>query len=189
MKLPASIGEVSPRLIQQKNPNNCFGAAVEILTGIDQDEVLRTLQEAEDSHELVQPDGRFLQPPAELLGKALGGLVEVTEVIDPDMFSEDMFDESPDAARKRIETVLGSLSDGSGVALWAPKRRAGQNPILHAYAVTGYDAAEDQTVVVDPSEIDGEVVRLGEAEALRLVTPESEAFIPVYAYGIQSKES
>lgn len=192
MSIPATIGEVNPQLIQQKNPNNCFGAAVEILSGVDQDEVLRTLQNAEDSQDLVDPEGRFLQPPAKMLGEALDGLVEVTEVIDPDMFDESMYDPSPDEAKKRIDTVLGALSDSGGVALWAPKIREGQDPILHAYAVTGYDAAkdaeeEDKIVVVDPSEIDGEVARFNEAEALKLATPEPNAFVPVYAYGIQPK--
>lgn len=187
MLLPASIGEVNPQLIQQRNPNNCFGAAVEILSGADQDQVLRTLQAAEDSLDIVQPDGRFLQPTAELLGTALDELVEVREVIDPDMFSEAMYDPSPEAARKRIEAVLGALSDTGGVVLWAPKRRRGQDAILHAYAVTGYDAKEDEVVAVDPSEIDGKVLHLDEAKALKLATPDAEAFIPVYAYGIQPK--
>lgn len=189
MKLPASIGEVDPQLIQQKNPNNCFGAVVEILAGVNQDEVLRALHEAEDSHKLVQPDGRFLQPTAKMLGEALGQLVKVSRVIDPDMSSGFAFDTDSGTSIMRMEHISRALTIGSGVALWAPKRRTGQDPILHAYAVTGYDAAKDQTVVVDPSEIDGEVARLGEAEALGLVTPEPEAFVPVYAYGIQPKES
>lgn len=187
MNLPASVGEVNPELIQQKNTNNCFGAVVEILSGADQDEVLRALQESKDAFELVKPDGRFLQPPAQLLGEALGDLVEVTEVIEPDMFSDAGYDESPEAVRGRVKTVLSALSDTRGVALWAPKRREGQDPILHAYAVTGYDSDENKTVVVDPSEIDGEVVRLDEAGTHKLATPDSQAFVPVYAYGIQPK--
>jgi cystathionine gamma-synthase len=85
---------------------------------------------------------------------------------------------------ERLARISQAVERGESVMLAFPKRREGQFPFLHYVVVTGFqeDKKGNGVVIVDPSDVDGGVIRPSWEELKDYVTA-GEGY-PVMAWGI-----
>jgi hypothetical protein len=165
-------GDLSPTPLRQLEPQSCGSAC--ILSLVDR----KRFPDVTERH--ISDD---LEAAKLLMG---GGLSlfeadQINRVLEPlGLHAEDMFvtmdwGDGPDLDERdrNIDAVIEALTDGA-VMLAYPRQREGQNPFQHYSTVTGMqrrNGNEDTFVLMDPSEIDGDVRKLIREEFEKIMTP------------------
>lgn len=178
--------------IRSREPKGSFGAGVEALTGIAQDDVHRALARSGLYHSGM---GLQLVPAAELNNSMRNGSVPVSFSEELPFFNgyegdENAMDASPAAAEERLEIIQEEISmrDHQGTILFHPRRR-GENGSSSGdfVAVVEPQISDAALTVMDPSGLPGYggVFQRTEEEALKMLTPCEDKKIPVFSYSLR----
>lgn len=195
----SKFGRGSIEFVENREAQGCFGADVEALTGVDQDDVHRALS----ASGLYTPEEGVQIAPASLLNDSMrnGGSIPVAFGEALPFFNgfegdEIALDDSPDIVRGRLLTLANTLEedDNSGIILFYPCQRPANPRIFgHFVAVVEPQETEAALTVMDPSELRnpdtqqriGGVFQKTEEEMLAMLTPNNESMIPILAYTVR----
>jgi hypothetical protein len=200
--------------VENSDPQGCFGAVLQALTGLDQNAV----NEALKAKGLYDPATGLAVVSAGQLTESLADAnmpVTLNELLPFfNGFEGDAvaLDASTEHVERRIKTLRSELEQANnrGIILAYPcKRTPEQRPFLHFVAVSSVETTENGSVftIMDPSELlrvdemvvspevlgdrspavverVGGVFRKTEEQMVSMLTPNHEDFIPVFAYSV-----
>lgn len=187
--------------VENREPRGCFGADVEALTGIDQDDVNGALEAAE----LYNPEmGVRIASDIDYSEamKNAGLKIRFAEVLpyyDPFNGDEEPLDDSEEVVSLRLDILRKEVrkDDHEGALIAFPcQRYKDDEPFLHFVAAVAPQEEGSELTIMDPSELRhrvtneriGGVFHKGEEEVREMLTPRSDLFLPVCAWLVQVDE-
>lgn len=190
MRAPRSL-----EFVENREPQGCFAADVQALTGVNQDSINAALAAAGlyDPEMGVAVTSDLALDAAMLEADIPVRFEEVLPHFDGISGDEQAIDDSPQVVDYRLETLREELrkDDHEGLILAHPCQRGADLPhFLHFVAAVEPQDPSAELTVMDPSElIDfqtkqrvGGVFQRSEEEVRKMLTPLPDHFIPVFAY-------
>lgn len=183
------MGDLNPQLVIQHGANQCLSACLYSIAAPGVMESLgfvqETITEKLESAGLANETGAGLHVSQDLniviksFGLEAKNCFRVWGLDDDDL----------QKAENRLTSVTNSLADNEKVVIAFTWGRGGNSiPFTHYVVVSGYEMVNGNEVyvVMDPSEIDGEVRKLTKNEMLEYLTPKSG--LPVAGWSIRNIE-